>query len=187
MKVGFIGLGNMGEAMALNMARAQVELVVWNRSDAKYPALLAAGAQAAASAREVFERAPVVIVMLANGQAIDAVLERDGAGFAAMVRDRIVVNMGTTAPSYSLKLSQDIAAAGGRYAEAPVSGSRVPAETGLLVGMLAGERAAVEIVRPLLQPMCAHTFVCGEVPQALLMKLSVNLYLITMVAGLAEA
>jgi 3-hydroxyisobutyrate dehydrogenase len=95
--------------------------------------------------------------------------------------------MGTTAPEYSRALEADIRAAGGRYAEAPVSGSRVPAERGQLVAMLAGEEDAVAAVRPLLAPMCREAFACGAVPGALLMKLSVNLFLITQVTGLAEA
>jgi 3-hydroxyisobutyrate dehydrogenase len=68
-----------------------------------------------------------------------------------------------------------------------VSGSRTPAEAGELVAMLAGEREVLEEVRPLLEPMCAETIICGPVPTALLMKLSVNLFLNTMVACLAEA
>lgn len=71
--------------------------------------------------------------------------------------------------------------------EAPVSGSRVPAESGQLVAMLAGEKRDVDAVRPLLAPMCRETFVCGPAPSALLMKLSVNLFLITLVTGLTEA
>jgi 3-hydroxyisobutyrate dehydrogenase len=95
--------------------------------------------------------------------------------------------MGTTSASYSSALEKDILAAGGRYVEAPVSGSRKPAEAGQLVGMLAGEPDAVALVRPLLKPMCRETTLCGAVPNALLMKLSVNLFLISMVTGLAEA
>jgi 3-hydroxyisobutyrate dehydrogenase len=95
--------------------------------------------------------------------------------------------MGTTSPAYSQALEADIRAAGGSYVEAPVSGSRKPAEAGELVAMLAGERAPVDEVRPLLEPMCQETIVCGEVPAALLMKLAVNLFLITVVTGLAEA
>jgi 3-hydroxyisobutyrate dehydrogenase len=187
MKTGFIGMGNMGSAMALNMARAKTDLVVWNRHAEKTRAVTDAGGAAAASAREVFERAPVVLLMLANAEAIDEVLERRTGGFRELVRGHIVVHMGTTAPAYSRQLEQDIIAAGGQYVEAPVSGSRKPAEQGQLVGMLAGDRSAIEIVRPLLAPVCSQTFVCGQVPQALLMKLSVNLFLITMVTGLAEA
>jgi 3-hydroxyisobutyrate dehydrogenase len=99
----------------------------------------------------------------------------------------MVVHMGTTSAGYSRGLEADIRAAGGRYVEAPVSGSRKPAEAGELVAMLAGEQSAIEHVRPRLRPMCGETFVCGPVPAALLMKLSVNLFLITMVSGLAEA
>jgi 3-hydroxyisobutyrate dehydrogenase len=68
-----------------------------------------------------------------------------------------------------------------------VSGSRVPAENGELVAMLAGEQDAVATVRPLLAPLCRETFLCGPAPNALLMKLSVNLFLITQVTGLTEA
>lgn len=189
MKVGFIGLGNMGAPMALNLARAGVDLIIWNRNADKAHALAAAGAQLAVAAApdEVFQLAKVVILMLANAAAIDHVLARGTPAFSQLVRGHTIVHMGTTAPAYSLALEQDILTAGGWYVEAPVSGSRVPAEQGKLVGMLAGDAEAVALVQPLLQPVCAQTFVCGAVPQALRMKLSVNLFLITMVAGLAEA
>jgi 3-hydroxyisobutyrate dehydrogenase len=90
-------------------------------------------------------------------------------------------------PGFSRQLEADVLAAGGQYVEAPVSGSRIPAEQGLLVGMLAGHQTSVEAVAPLLAPVCKSTFRCGVVPGALTMKLAVNLFLITMVAGLAEA
>ena len=124
-------------------------------------------------------------MMLADDTAIDEVLGRGTQAFSANVAGRVIVHMGTTAPDYSRALGADIAAMGGRYVEAPVSGSRVPAVKGELVGLLAGD--VVEEVRPLLAPMCHETFACGAVPSALLMKLAVNLYLITMVTGLAEA
>lgn len=80
-----------------------------------------------------------------------------------------------------------VLAAGGHYVEAPVSGSRVPAEEGRQVAMLAGRPDAVAEVRPLLEPMCAKTVVCGPAPQALLIKLAVNICLIVTVTGLAES
>ncbi len=187
MVTGFIGLGVMGQAMALNLARSGTELVVWNRSAAKADPLRMAGAIVATTPAEVFAQAGIVILMLANGDVIDAVLERGMPAFGSNVVDHTIVHMGTTSAEYSRGLEADIRVAGGRYVEAPVSGSRKPAEAGQLVGMLAGERASVEEVRPLLQPICQLTFVCGPVPKALLMKLSVNLFLITMVTGLAEA
>jgi 3-hydroxyisobutyrate dehydrogenase len=104
-----------------------------------------------------------------------------------MVADRVVVQMGTTSPEYSAALAADVAAAGGAYVEAPVSGSRVPAERGELVALLAGPPAAKDEVRPVLAPMCQAVFDCGAVPGGLTTKLAVNLYLVTTVAALAEA
>lgn len=185
--IGFIGLGVMGQPMALNLARAGMTPVVWNRSAAALAVLGEAGARVADSPAQVFEQARVVIVMLADEAAIDAVLGRGTPRFAALLRDRILVHMGTTSAEYSRALEADIRATGGGYVEAPVSGSRVPAQAGQLVAMLAGDEAVVQRVRPLLSPMCGQSFVCGAVPNALLMKLSVNLFLITMVTGLAES
>jgi 3-hydroxyisobutyrate dehydrogenase len=179
--IGFLGLGVMGRPMALNLARAGTPLIVWNRTAARCEPLRAAGATVAATPAEVFAAADVVIVMLANAGAIDEVVD------AAAVRARTLVHMGTTAPEYSAALAARVRAAGGRYVEAPVSGSRRPAEAGDLVAMLAGEPGDVARVRPLLAPMCRETVECGPVPQALLMKLSVNLFLISMTTGLAEA
>ena len=185
--VGFVGLGSMGEPMALNLARAGIPLAVWNRTPGKAQALEAAGAHVADSTGELFERSGTVILMLADGDAMDAVLGRGLPGFAKLVQGRTVVHMGTTAPGYSRGLEADLHAVGGRYVEAPVSGSRKPAEAGQLVAMLAGDVDAVEAVRPLLAPMCRETVVCGPVPNALSMKLASNLFLITMLTGLAEA
>ncbi|WNM31502.1 NAD(P)-dependent oxidoreductase [Streptomyces sp. Li-HN-5-11] len=187
MNVGFIGLGVMGQPMALRLARSGTPLVVWNRTAARTAPVRAAGAEVAADADEVFARTDVVLLMLAHDLAIDATLGRGGPDFSARVAGRVVVHMGTTSPEYSRGLEADVHAAGGRYVEAPVSGSRVPAENGQLVAMLAGEERAVELVRPLLAPLCRETFVCGPAPSALLMKLSVNLFLITLVTGLTEA
>jgi 3-hydroxyisobutyrate dehydrogenase len=187
MKVGFIGLGKMGLPMALNMARAGTRMIVWNRSRSKADALVEFGASVADTPAQVFAEADVVFLMLANGDVIDLVLERGTPRFAEMVGDRTLVHMGTTQAAYSQQLALDTQAAGGRYVEAPVSGSRRPAEEGQLVGMLAGPDEVVDQLRPLLVPVCASTVRCGEVPSAARMKLAVNLFLITQVVGLAEA
>ncbi|MGW2159179.1 NAD(P)-dependent oxidoreductase [Nonomuraea sp. NPDC001699] len=184
---GFIGLGIMGRPMALNLVRAGTPVVVWNRTAAGCEPLRAAGARVAASPAEVFEAARVVLLMLADEAAVDAVLGRGTPRFASMVAGRVVVHMGTTSPAYSGDLGAAVRAAGGDYVEAPVSGSRGPAEAGRLVAMPAGEPAVVEEVRPLLAPMCSEVIACGQVPGGLLMKLAVNIFLITMVSGLAEA
>ena len=184
---GFLGLGVMGQPMALNLARAGTDLVVWNRTPARTGPLRAAGAAVAATPAEVFARSRVVFLMMANGAATDAVLGRGTTQLEENVAGHVVVNMGTTSPGYSLGLEADVRAAGGVLVEAPVSGSRRPAEAGQLVAMLAGDPDGVAEVRALLGPMCHEAVACGPVPNGLLMKLSVNLFLITMVTGLAEA
>ena len=177
----------MGQPMATNLLRAGTRLIVWNRSPEKCEPLRAMGATVAASIEEVFDRAGIVIVMLFDLAAIDRVLQRATPHFAALVRGRIVVNMSSIAPEDSRALERDIRAAGGRYVEAPVSGSRIPAEKGQLVAMLAGEQEVVQDIRPLLAPMCHEQFFCGAVGNGLLMKLAVNLFLLVMTNGLAEA
>ena len=173
--------------MALNLARAGTPLVVWNRTPEKCAPLEALGAQRVEHAGDVFREADIVMLMLANEAATDSVLMRGRPEFTSLVGGRTIVQMGTTSPGYSRMLEADVLTVGGAYVEAPVSGSRTPAESGQLVGMLAGDAASVEKVRPLLGPLCRQTFVCGPAPRALLMKLSVNLFLIATVTALAEA
>ena len=175
--IGFLGLGVMGRPMALNLARAGTPLIVWNRTASRCAPL-----PAAATPAEVVSRAEVILMMLAGPAAIDAVLAT-----IPSLAGRTLVHMGTTAPGYSLSLAERVSAAGGRYVEAPVSGSRRPAEEGRLVAMLAGADEDVDRVAPLLAPMCHETVRCGPVPQGLLMKLAVNVFLISTVTGLAES
>ena len=185
--VGFVGLGVMGQPMASNLVRAGTALVVWNRTPERTEPLRAAGAVVVPEVAEVFARARVVLLMLVDEAATDTVLGRGTPGFAALVRDHLVVSLASVAPAYSRGLAADVVAAGGRYVEAPVSGSRKPAEAGRLVALLGGEPDAVAEVRPLLAPMCREALFCGPVGSGLQMKLAVNLYLDTMLAGLAEA
>lgn len=185
--IGFVGLGIMGQPMAANLVRAGVPLLVWNRTADRCAPLAAAGARVAASPAEVFATAEVVVLMLADEAAVDAVLGRGTPAFADQVAGRALVHMGTVSAEYSRALEADVLAAGGAYAEAPVSGSRGPAEAGDLVAMLAGQPPTVDRVRPLLAPMCREVFDCGPVPSALLMKFAVNTFLITTVTGLAES
>jgi 3-hydroxyisobutyrate dehydrogenase len=186
-RVGFVGLGIMGRPMAVNLRRAGVPLRVWNRSPAGAAALEAVGASVEQSAAAVFAASDVVLLMLADEHAIDEVLERGSAAFTAMVASRTVVHLGTTSPGFSLALAHDVEAAGGDYVEAPVSGSRLPAERAELVALVAGPQPAVERVTPVLRLLCREVVRCGAVPAGTGTKLAVNLYLCTMVAGLAEA
>jgi 3-hydroxyisobutyrate dehydrogenase len=177
----------MDEPMAANLLRARGNLAVWNRSPAAAQRLQTLGARVMATPAEVFDTFDTVILMLANLEAINHTLGRTARSFTSPVRGRVIVNMGTVAPVESKQLSEALLAQGATYVEAPVSGSRVPAENAALVAMLAGPADTAKQVEGLLTAMCRSVFRCGEVPGALTTKLAVNVFLIDMVTGLAEA
>ena len=187
-KVGFIGLGTMGLPMARNLARHGIALNVWNRTH-KAPDAFPGGCDVefARSPRAVLRGSRTSILMLLNQDAVDAVLERNTAAFAENVEGKTIIGMGSVDPSYSVALASDIARAGGTYLEAPVSGSRVPAENGQLVCLLGGDRAVADAAAPLLRPMCKDQIHCGAAGDALRMKLAINLYLCSSLVALAEA
>jgi 3-hydroxyisobutyrate dehydrogenase len=186
-KLGFIGLGTMGQPMALNLTRAGHPLTVWNRSPQKGVPLSDAGATIVDDVADVFRRSDVVFLMLIDSAAVDHVLRRGTPSFAAQLSCRTVVNMSSVEPHYSSGLEKDIKDAGGRFVEAPVSGSRVPAETGQLVAMVAGDLSVVSDVSPLLRPMCHAIVFCGSAGSGLRMKLAVNIFMLVLATGLAEA
>lgn len=187
MPIGFIGLGVMGTPMAINLARAGQPVVAWSRSDRNHAAARSAGIEIAADLDAVFAACSTVILMLATDAAIDSVLDRHGAAFTQRVRGHRLINMGTSSAAFSQALAVQVRTAGGRFVEAPVSGSRLQAEAAQLVVMLAGTTDDVAEASALLAPLGRQCVACGEVPAALQMKLAVNLYLITLVTGLAEA
>ena len=178
--LGFIGLGLMGSAIASRL-QSRHPLVVWNRTRAATASLAQAGAEVADSAAEVFDRCSTVFVMITDESAVDEVLA------PVDLRQKTLVQMSTVPPAYSVALAARVTAAGGRYVEAPVSGSRQPALNGALIGMLAGRPDAIDDVAPLRDPVCALIALCGEPPRAMQMKLAVNTFLITLVTGLAES
>jgi len=171
--------------MARNLLQAGTPLTVWNRTPAHTEALARSGATAAKSIEELFESTETVILMLSDDLAVDAVLRRGTDAFAPLCQGRTLVPMGTTSAAHSKRLSQDVQNAGGHYVEAPVSGSRIPAELGELLILLAGVTEATAHVPEILQPL-GKTIDCGAVPDALLMKHATNLALSPTLLGLAE-
>lgn len=103
------------------------------------------------------------------------------------LENRLIVQMSTVAPQHSRMLGARVRGKEGRYVEAPVSGSRQPAIAGELIAAVAGDDAEIDRAVPLLDAMCSTIFRCGAPPNALMMKLAVNTFLITPVSGLAES
>jgi 3-hydroxyisobutyrate dehydrogenase-like beta-hydroxyacid dehydrogenase len=185
-RIGFIGLGTMGLPMAVNMARAGLELMVYNRTRSRVHPALEAGAVEADSPSAVFQWADTFVLMLSGPEAIDAVLMPVIKERPEMLKGKIVVNMGTNPPSFSRRLAARLDNVGAVFVDAPVSGTKVPAEQGALVIMASGPEEVIDQLSPIFKAVGDKVVRCGAVPQATMMKLAVNIVLSAAISGLVE-
>ena len=148
-KVGFIGLGVMGAPMARNLLEAGHEVVVHSRSRGPVDELAAAGAAPASSPREVAERADVVITMLPDSPAVEAVVLGDDGVLAGASEGDLLIDMSTIHPTVSVAIAQAAAERGVGVLDAPVSGGDVGAQQGTLSIMVGGEESDYERAQPL--------------------------------------
>ncbi|EIM03051.1 oxidoreductase [Rhodanobacter thiooxydans] len=186
MKVGFIGLGAMGSAMASNLLAAGHTLAVWNRSAGATEPLASLGAKVAKTADRAVQ-GEVLCSMLANDQAVREVF-LDGGVLDAMDRGTVHVNHATI----SVALAQELAAEHGRrgleYVAAPVFGRPDMAAAAKLNILVAGKPAAIERVRPLLEAMSSKLWPLGEAPErANVAKIAGNFMLAAAIESMAEA
>jgi len=185
--VGFIGLGAMGAPMAWNLDDAGFDLVVYNRSTDKQQPFAEAGISVADSPKHLTERADVVCLIVSNGDAVEAVLERDLGLLAGLDEETTVVQMSTIGYAETMAAAELVTEAGGEFIDAPVSGTVGPAREGTLVGLASGAESAVDDVRPILSAMCEPVVYCGEAGQGTNMKLFINLLLGDAMSAFAEA
>lgn len=186
MKVGFIGLGAMGSAMASNLLAAGHTLTVWNRSVAATEPLASLGAKVAKTADRAAQ-GEVLCSMLANDQAVREVF-LDGGLLDAMDHGIVHVNHATI----SVALAQELAAEHGKrgleYVAAPVFGRPDMAAAAKLNIVVAGKPAAVERVRPLLEAMGSRVWPLGGAPErANVVKIAGNFMLASAIESMAEA
>jgi 3-hydroxyisobutyrate dehydrogenase len=142
-RIAFIGLGTMGLPMAMNLARAGFPLAAYNRSAGRTERLLELGAEAADSPRAAAAGADVVITMLTGGDAVEAVLFGAEGAAGSGVERRLFADMSTIGPPAARTIARRLSALGARFVDAPVSGSRAPAERGELVVLAGGEASDV--------------------------------------------
>ncbi|MBU8899169.1 NAD(P)-dependent oxidoreductase [Corallococcus sp. M34] len=188
MKVGFIGLGNMGSAMARNLLAAGHSLVVWNRSPAKAEPLKQAGATVAATPAEAAREAEVVISMVADDAAAETATLGLAGVHAGLARGAVHVSSSTLSVALSRKLAQVHAGSGQGYVAAPVFGRPAAAESKQLWVLAAGPAPQVERVRPLLSAMGRGLTELGEEPSAAnVVKLSGNFLIASMLEALSES
>jgi 3-hydroxyisobutyrate dehydrogenase-like beta-hydroxyacid dehydrogenase len=187
MDVGFIGLGNMGAAMARNLIKAGHRVTVYNRSRDKVEALAKDGAIVAGSPADA-ARTGIALVMLADDHALGAVTEGSDGALAGLPPDGILVNMSTVSLAATRRLAEVFKPTDKHFVAAPVFGRPDAAEAAKLFIPVAGPAQAVERIAPLLAAVGQKTVNFGEDPvQAAMVKISGNFMLQTAIEGLAEA
>ncbi|WP_233841934.1 NAD(P)-dependent oxidoreductase [Dyella sp. 2HG41-7] len=186
MKVGFIGLGAMGAAMASNLVAAGYHVTVWNRSEAATEKLASLGAKVA-STPDRAAQGDVLHSMLANDQAVREVF-LDGGLLDAMDPDTVHVNHATISVALARQLAEEHAKRGLAYVAAPVFGRPDVAAAGKLNMLLAGPHAAIEKVKPLLEKMAGKLWPLGDNPErANVVKLAGNFLIVSAIESLSEA
>jgi 3-hydroxyisobutyrate dehydrogenase len=182
MDIAFIGLGSLGRAIAGRLIDSGFELTVWNRNAHRCDGL---NAHVAESAREAARSARVIALCLADSDAVEDVLDRHG--LLQEVGGKLVIDFTTHHFERVLRNHERIYAEGGRYLEAPVAGSVVPARQGQLVVICSGPTETVSQARPVLDAVSRRLFHFVEPCVATRLKLVNNLVLGTFMATLAEA
>jgi 3-hydroxyisobutyrate dehydrogenase-like beta-hydroxyacid dehydrogenase len=187
MKLGFIGLGQMGAGMAANLLKAGHEVTVYNRSPGKAQALSALGARVATRVADAC-RAEAIITMLANDDAVQSVVFDDGGILASAATGTVHISMSTIGVGLSARLAAAHAGATQRFIAAPVFGRPEAAAAAQLYIVAAGARAAVDECAPLFNAMGQKLFYLGvEPPAANLVKLSGNFLIASVIESLGEA
>jgi 3-hydroxyisobutyrate dehydrogenase len=182
--VGFIGLGNLGRAIAERLVREGVSLTVWNRTKQKASGL---AAEWAVTPQEVAARSDVVILNLFDSAAVRAVLSGPGGVLQGAVRGKTIIDTTTNHFSDVIEFHELVARAGGTYLETPVLGSVIPASQGTLTILVSGDQHSYGKAMEILQKFGKTIFYLGEPGRATKMKLVNNLVLGSYMTTLAEA
>ncbi|MGB9081534.1 MAG: NAD(P)-dependent oxidoreductase [Desulfuromonadaceae bacterium] len=186
MKIGFVGLGIMGSAMAANLIKAGFDVTVWNRSAERCAALAEMGGAVAASPRMAAECSDVVIAMMADPRAVLSVRDGTDGIVAGLKPGAGYLDMSTVDAETSNESARLAHERGGLFLEAPVAGSRKPAEDATLTIMAAGDRPLYDTALPALEAMGKKILFLGDVGNAARMKLANNLVMSGMLTALCE-
>lgn len=185
-KIGFMGLGIMGSAMAGNLLKAEYPLTVYNRSPEKAEPLMKQGAILAPHPKALTKDTEIIITMVTGPEAINTLLWGTDGAAQAFNANKIFINMSSVSPGYTRDLAAGLAATRVTFIDAPVSGTKQPAEQGTLVILPAGPKDTIDGLEPLFSAMGKKAIYCGEVGQGSMMKMFINLLVGVMMEGFAE-
>jgi 3-hydroxyisobutyrate dehydrogenase len=187
MKIGVCGTGRMGSAIAQRLMAVGHEVSVWNRNAAKTKPLVDAGAKSFGSPAELVEACEVIIVMLLNDAATEAVYGAPNGVLKAKLSGKLVIDMSTIRPETMKSNGASVLQQGAAFVESPVGGTVGPAKEGKLLGLAGGTKADVARAMPILEQMCRRIEHVGELGSGSMMKLAVNLPLLVYWQALGEA
>lgn len=188
MRVGFVGLGRMGLPMAQNLVRAGHQVAAYNRTRSRADALAEAGARAADTPADAAAGAEVVVTMLADDAAVEAVTLGEDGILGALPPGAVHLGMSTTGVALSRRLAAEHGRAGQAYVAAPVFGRPEAAEGAKLWTVAAGAPDAVDRCEPVFEAVGQGMFRVGEEPEkASVVKLAGNFMLAGMIEALGEA
>ena len=187
MQIGIAGIGKMGAAIAQRLMEVGHTVTVWNRSADKLKPLVAAGAAVAATPAELASKSEIVITIVTDAAAIDAVYGGASGLLEGNVRGKLFIEMSTVRPQTQLALAAKVRAKGAALVECPVGGSTAPAQQGKLIGLMGAEPADAARARPILEQLCRRLEHCGPIGSGSVMKLTINMPLMIYWQALGEA
>jgi 3-hydroxyisobutyrate dehydrogenase-like beta-hydroxyacid dehydrogenase len=186
MKVGFIGLGQMGSGMAGNLLKAKHEVSIYNRTAGKTENLVRLGAKAPGEI-SIVSMSEAVITMLANDAAVEDVVFGNSGVLKSLPRNAVHISCSTISVALSKRLAEGHEAAGQHFLAAPVFGRPDAAAAGKLFVVVAGKAGIIESCMPLFEAIGQRTFVISETPEAAnLVKLSGNFLIAAVIEALGE-
>lgn len=187
MRVGWIGLGDMGQVIVPRLLEAGHEVTGWNRTRSKADPLLSRGMGWADTPRQVAERSEIVFSMVTDAAAVSAVALGDDGVIAGLSADGVYLDMSTIDPQVSREVAATFAGRGLTMLDAPLSGSPVTIKAGSASSMVGGDRAAYEKVEPVLYDIGSKVSYIGPSGTAVQMKVAINLTLIVEMVVFCES
>lgn len=185
-KIGWIGLGNMGNPMVKNLLKANYEVTVYNRTKEKEQELINLGATSALNPQELIKKCDVVFTMLTNDDAVKDVFQNETGLLSKPETGKLIINMSTISPDTSRYLAEISSKHQIEFLDSPVSGSVKPAQDGTLIILVGGSAENYERAKPLFDVLGKSSLLLGGVGVGSSAKLAINYFLALNIQGLAE-